>query len=94
MNRRATLRLSAVLAGLTALAALASLGFGTVTLAPDRVIAALLGKGDMIATTIVLDLRTDEPERFEAARHALVGAWKIGPEPAEPPALVLDRITA
>jgi thymidine phosphorylase len=42
----------------------------------------------------LLDLRTDEPERFEAARHALVGAWTIGPEPAEPPALVLDRITA
>lgn len=42
---------------LTAFAALASLGFGTVSLSPDRVLTALLGKGDMIASTIVLDLR-------------------------------------
>ena len=57
MTRSASFRLSALLAVLTAIAALASLGFGTVSLAPDRVIAALLGKGDMIASTIVLDLR-------------------------------------
>lgn len=57
MSRGASLRLSAILAMLTAFAALASLGFGTVSLSPDRVIAALLGKGDMIASTIVLDLR-------------------------------------
>ena len=57
MMRGASFRLSAVLLVLTALAALASLGFGTVSLAPDRVIAALLGKGDPIASTIVLDLR-------------------------------------
>lgn len=57
MTRSSSLRLSGLLAALTMLAALASLGFGTVSLAPDRVIAALLGKGDMIASTIVLDLR-------------------------------------
>lgn len=57
MSRGASFRLSAVLLVLTALAALASLAFGTVSLAPDRVIAALLGKGDPIASTIVLDLR-------------------------------------
>lgn len=57
MTRSASLRLNCLLLVLTALAALASLGFGTVSLAPDRVIAALLGKGDMIASTIVLELR-------------------------------------
>ncbi len=57
MTRSSSLRLSGLLAALTMLAALASLGFGTVSLAPDRVIAALLGKGDMIASTIVLALR-------------------------------------
>lgn len=57
MTRGASFRLNGLLLVLTALAALASLGLGTVSLAPDRVIAALLGKGDMIATTIVLDLR-------------------------------------
>lgn len=57
MTRGASFRLSAMLLVLTALAALASLGFGTVSLAPGRVIAALTGKGDPIASTIVLDLR-------------------------------------
>lgn len=57
MTRSASFRLTGLLAALTALAALASLGLGTVSLAPDRVIAALLGHGDMIASTIVLDLR-------------------------------------
>ncbi|WP_447725285.1 FecCD family ABC transporter permease [Sphingomonas koreensis] len=57
MTRGASFRLAGLLAVLTALAALASLGFGTVSLAPDRVIAALIGNGDPIASTIVLDLR-------------------------------------
>ncbi|HEY0623601.1 iron ABC transporter permease [Sphingomonas sp.] len=57
MTRGASFRLSAVLLVLTALAGLASLGLGTVSLAPDRVIATLLGTGDPIASTIVLDLR-------------------------------------
>ncbi|RSY88866.1 iron ABC transporter permease [Sphingomonas koreensis] len=57
MTPGASFRLNGLLLVLTALAALASLGFGTVSLAPDRVIAALLGKGDMIASTIVLELR-------------------------------------
>jgi thymidine phosphorylase len=42
----------------------------------------------------LLELRTDEPERFAAAKEALVYAWTIGPEPASPPDLILDRITA
>ena len=57
MTRGASFRLNSLLLVLTALAALASLGFGTVSIAPHRVIAALLGKGDMIASTIVLELR-------------------------------------
>lgn len=57
MSRGASFRLNGLLLVLTALAALASLGFGTVSIAPDRVIAALLGRGDMIASTIVLELR-------------------------------------
>lgn len=57
MTRGAPTTLSAALLVATMLAALASLGFGSVTLAPDRVIAALLGRGDMIASTIVLELR-------------------------------------
>jgi len=57
MTRGASFRLNGLLLALTVLAALASLGFGTVSLAPGRVIAALTGKGDMIASTIVLELR-------------------------------------
>jgi len=57
MTRGASFRLNGLLLALTVLAALASLGFGTVSLAPGRVIAALMGKGDMIASTIVLELR-------------------------------------
>jgi len=57
MTRGASFRLNGLLLLLTALAALASLAFGTVSIAPDRVIAALLGSGDQIASTIVLELR-------------------------------------
>jgi thymidine phosphorylase len=42
----------------------------------------------------LLELRTDDPERFAAAREALDGAWAIGTDPVEPAPLILDRITA
>ncbi|WP_246152423.1 FecCD family ABC transporter permease [Sphingomonas montanisoli] len=42
---------------LVLLAAFASLGFGAVSIAPGRVAAALMGQGDWIARTIVIDLR-------------------------------------
>jgi len=42
----------------------------------------------------LLELRTDDAGRFGAAHEALEGAWTIGPEPATPPTLILDRITA
>ncbi len=40
----------------------------------------------------VLELRADDPGRFDRARQALAGAIEIGPEPPEPAGLVLDRI--
>jgi thymidine phosphorylase len=42
----------------------------------------------------VLELRADDPSRFARAQDSLAGAWSIGPEAAEPPPLLLDRITA
>ncbi len=41
----------------------------------------------------LLTLHTDDPDRFERATEALRGAYTIGPEPAVPSRLVLDRIT-
>ena len=51
--------------------------------------------GDTVRTgQPLLELRADEADRFAAAHEALDGAWSIGPEPATPPTLILDRITA
>jgi thymidine phosphorylase len=51
--------------------------------------------GDTVtAGQTLLELRTDEAERFAAAKESLDGGWTIGPEPATPPELLLDRITA
>ena len=41
----------------------------------------------------VLELHTDEPERFADARAALELAVEIGPEPAPPRPLIVDTIT-
>ena len=41
----------------------------------------------------VLELRADDPTRFDAAREALADAWTLGPDPADPGPLILDRIT-
>ena len=40
----------------------------------------------------VLELRADDPARFDRALEALAGAIEIGPEPPKPPSLVIDRI--
>jgi len=40
----------------------------------------------------VLELRTDDPGKFDRAREALAGAIVIGPDAPEPAALVLERI--
>jgi iron complex transport system permease protein len=57
IKRSSPAQLTAVLLALTALIAVFSLGSGAVPLTPSRVIAALVGHGDAIATTIVIDLR-------------------------------------
>jgi thymidine phosphorylase len=50
--------------------------------------------GDVVrAGDPLLELRTDESHRFASAREALADGWTIGPEPAEPLPLILDRIT-
>ena len=41
----------------------------------------------------ILELLTDEPERFADAREALEDAIEIGPEPADPRPLVLESIS-
>jgi thymidine phosphorylase len=40
----------------------------------------------------VLELRTDDPGKFDRAREALAGAIQIGPDAPEPAAVILDRI--
>jgi len=40
----------------------------------------------------LLTLHTDTPERFERAKAALEGGWSIGDTPAEPGAIIIDRI--
>jgi len=40
----------------------------------------------------VLELRTDDPARFDRAREALAGAIEIGPDAPEPAGMVLERI--
>ena len=49
--------LTLALLALTVVAAVGSLAIGAVSLEPERVVAALLGRGDEIAATIVLELR-------------------------------------
>ena len=50
--------------------------------------------GDVVrAGQPLLELRTDESHRFASAREALADGWTIGPDPATPGPLVLDRIT-
>jgi thymidine phosphorylase len=40
----------------------------------------------------LIELRTDDPAKVAAALASLDGAWAVGPEPVEPPRLVIDRI--
>jgi thymidine phosphorylase len=56
-------------------------------------IICLVKPGDAVAAgQPVLELRTDDPAKFERAREALAGAIVTGPDAAAPPALILDRI--
>jgi thymidine phosphorylase len=56
-------------------------------------IICLVKPGEQVeAGQPVLELRADDPARFDRALEALAGAVEIGPEPPEPAGLVLDRI--
>jgi thymidine phosphorylase len=46
----------------------------------------------VLAGQPLFELRADDPARIPPALAALEGAWAVGPEPVEPPALVLDRV--
>jgi thymidine phosphorylase len=56
-------------------------------------IICLAKPGDEVAPgQPVLELRTDDPGKFDRAREALAGAVGIGPDAPEPAGLVLERI--
>jgi thymidine phosphorylase len=56
-------------------------------------IICLAKPGDAVAPgQPVLELRTDDPGKFDRAREALAGAVGIGPDAPEPAGLVLERI--
>jgi thymidine phosphorylase len=56
-------------------------------------IICLAKPGDAVAPgQPVLELRTDDPGKFDRAREALAGAVGVGPDAPEPAGLVLDRI--
>jgi thymidine phosphorylase len=41
----------------------------------------------------LFELHTDDPGRIPRALEALDGGWSVGPDPASPPPLVLDRVS-
>src|SRR4029453_5079012 len=50
-------------------------------------------RGDVVrAGQPILTLHTDTPERFSRARDALAAGYRIAPDAAERPPLILDRI--
>jgi thymidine phosphorylase len=56
-------------------------------------VICLAKPGDAVeAGQPLLELRTDDPGRFDRAREALAGAVGIGPDAPEPAGLVLERI--
>jgi thymidine phosphorylase len=60
---------------------------------PSAGIMCLAKPGDAVAAgQPLLELRADDPGKFDRAREALAGAIVIGPDAPEPAALVLDRI--
>ncbi len=57
-------------------------------------IICLAKPGDQVdAGQPVLELRSDDPGRFDRALEALAGALEIGPQPPEPAGLILARIS-
>jgi thymidine phosphorylase len=60
---------------------------------PSAGIVCLAKPGDEVAEgQPLLELHTDDEDRFDGAVAALAGAIEIGPEPAPPRPLVIDRI--
>jgi thymidine phosphorylase len=60
---------------------------------PSAGIMCLAKPGDAVAAgQPLLELRADDPGKFDRAREALADAIVIGPDAPEPAALVLDRI--
>ena len=58
-------------------------------------ILCLVKEGDQVsAGQPVMELHTEDPERFVRAREALAGALQIGDTAPTPAAMVLDRVTA
>jgi thymidine phosphorylase len=47
---------------------------------------------EVVAGQPLLELRSDDQDRFERAKHALTDAIEIGAQPPEPAELVLERI--
>ena len=61
---------------------------------PAAGIICLVKPGDQVdAGQPVLELRSDDPGRFDRALEALAGALEIGAQPPEPVGLILDRIS-
>jgi thymidine phosphorylase len=61
---------------------------------PTAGVVCLAKPGDRVtAGEPLLELHADDPTLFEAAATALDGAIEIGPDPVEPSALVVERIT-
>ncbi|MFV2038659.1 MAG: thymidine phosphorylase, partial [Acidimicrobiales bacterium] len=62
---------------------------------PVAGIVCLKKPGEAVeAGEAVLELRTEEPGRFDGARAALAGAMSIEDAPVEPEPLIVERITA
>jgi thymidine phosphorylase len=60
---------------------------------PSAGVVCLKKPGDSVeGGEPVLELHTDEPDRFEPALDALRGALSVGREQPEPTPLILDRI--
>jgi thymidine phosphorylase len=62
---------------------------------PTAGVVSLAKPGDRVAASQpVLELHTDEPDRFASALAALDGAIDVGPDPPEPRPLVIDRVSS
>ena len=64
-------------------------------MSPTAGVVCLAKPGDVVERgQPLLELHTDDPARFESAIDALDSAIENGATPVEPPALVVEHITA